>query len=109
MLVFDYMLCDGMCVCVCVCCLFLCAGERRIRVHTLSLPVTDQLSHLYARANVLAITGTLANLGMLRGGKEGGREGGKDGGGWKGITCMLLVSVKISASGSEFVVVNLYC
>ena len=38
-------------------------GERRIRVHTLCLPVTTQLTHIYARLNVLAITGTLANMG----------------------------------------------
>jgi len=32
-------------------------------VHTLSLPVSEDLSRIYARANVLAITGTLANMG----------------------------------------------
>ena len=38
-------------------------GERRIRVHTLCLPVTTQLSQVYSRLNVLAIAGTLANMG----------------------------------------------
>ena len=62
-------------------------GERRIRVHTLSLPVSDQLPHLYARANVLAITGTLANMGTCVGvclcvcvGAGGGGGGGGDNG-----------------------------
>ena len=45
-----------------LCCIYL--GERRIRVHTLCLPVATQLSHIYARLNILAITGTLANMGM---------------------------------------------
>ena len=43
--------------------LFSRAGERRIRVHSLSLPVSSDLSHIYARSNVLAITVTLANMG----------------------------------------------
>ena len=47
-------------VCLCVCF----SGERRIRVHTLCVPVATQLAHIYARLNVLAITTTLANMGM---------------------------------------------
>jgi len=41
-------------------------GERRIRVHTLALPVSSQLSHLYARLNVQAIAGVLANMAVDR-------------------------------------------
>lgn len=40
-------------------------GERRIRVHTLALPVTDKLSDLYSACNVTAITGLLAKMGQL--------------------------------------------
>ena len=43
--------------CVCV------AGERRIRVHTICLPVSSQPSVLYSKLNVAAITGVLANMG----------------------------------------------
>ena len=39
------------------------AGERRIRVHSLSVPVSNQLSDIYSKLNVLAITGVLANMG----------------------------------------------
>ena len=39
------------------------AGERRIRVHTLALPVSNQLSQIYARLNIQAIAGVLANMG----------------------------------------------
>lgn len=39
-------------------------GERRIRVHTLCLPVVSQLSDVYLGADVQAITGLLANMGM---------------------------------------------
>ena len=39
------------------------AGERRIRVHTLSVPVSSQLSDIYSKLNILAITGVLANMG----------------------------------------------
>ena len=38
-------------------------GERRIRVHTLCLPVSSQLSVLYSKLNVQAIAGVLANMG----------------------------------------------
>ncbi len=41
----------------------MCAGERRIRVHTLCLPVATQLPQVYAGLNVKAIAGTLANMG----------------------------------------------
>lgn len=40
-----------------------CFGERRIRVITLCLPVTDSLSELYASANQVAIAAYLANKG----------------------------------------------
>lgn len=48
--------------------LFLCpssigAGKRRIRVHTLCLPVVNQLSDVYAGADVQAVTCLLANMG----------------------------------------------
>lgn len=39
------------------------AGKRRIRVHTLCLPVVSQLSDVYAGADVQAITCLLANMG----------------------------------------------
>lgn len=38
-------------------------GERRIRVHTLCLPVTNQLSEVHAGADQLAIVGLLAKMG----------------------------------------------
>ena len=38
-------------------------GERRIRVHTLCLPVSDQLPQLYAGINLLATTAVLAKMG----------------------------------------------
>lgn len=38
-------------------------GKRRIRVHTLCLPVVNQLSDVYAGADVQAITCLLANMG----------------------------------------------
>ena len=42
----------------------LCAGKRRIRVHTLCLPVVSQLSDVFAGADVQAITCLLANMGQ---------------------------------------------
>ena len=42
-----------------------CAGERRIRVHTLCLPVSSQPSVLYSKLNVRAIVGVLANMGKI--------------------------------------------
>lgn len=39
------------------------AGERRIRVHTMCLPVVTTLSEVYLGADVQAITGLLANMG----------------------------------------------
>ncbi|XP_031730054.1 protein transport protein Sec24A-like isoform X3 [Anarrhichthys ocellatus] len=39
-------------------------GERRIRVHTLCLPVVNSLSDIFAGADVQAITGLLACMGM---------------------------------------------
>ena len=44
-------------------CFPLCPGERRIRVHTLCLPVVSQLNDVYLGADVQAITGLLANMG----------------------------------------------
>lgn len=42
-------------------------GERRIRVHTLCLPVTNQLSEIYAGADQQAIIGLLAKMGKYTG------------------------------------------
>lgn len=42
---------------------FVPVGKRRIRVHTLCLPVVSQLSDVYAGADVQAITCLLANMG----------------------------------------------
>ena len=44
-------------------CIF--AGERRIRVHTLALPITNKLADLYATADVQAIATLLAKMGKL--------------------------------------------
>lgn len=41
-------------------------GERRIRVHTMCLPVTNQLSEIYAGADQQAIIGLLAKMGADR-------------------------------------------
>lgn len=41
-------------------------GERRIRVHTLCLPVTNQLSEIYAGADQQAIIGLLAKMAVDR-------------------------------------------
>uniref|UniRef100_A0A672FWH7 Protein transport protein Sec24B-like n=1 Tax=Salarias fasciatus TaxID=181472 RepID=A0A672FWH7_SALFA len=41
-------------------------GERRIRVHTMCLPVVNQLSDVYAGADVQAITCLLANMAIDR-------------------------------------------
>ncbi|KAK5615288.1 Protein transport protein Sec24B [Crenichthys baileyi] len=41
-------------------------GKRRIRVHTLCLPVVSQLSDVYAGADVQAITCLLANMAIDR-------------------------------------------
>lgn len=38
-------------------------GERRIRVHTIALPVTSKLSDIYAYADQEAIVNTLSKLG----------------------------------------------
>lgn len=43
--------------------LYVLLGKRRIRVHTLCLPVVSQLSDVYAGADVQAITCLLANMG----------------------------------------------
>lgn len=40
-------------------------GERRIRVHTLCLPVANSLSDIFAGADVQAVTGLLASMGMF--------------------------------------------
>lgn len=39
-------------------------GERRIRVHTLCLPVVNSLSDIFAGADMQAMTGLLACMGM---------------------------------------------
>ena len=39
------------------------AADRRIRVHTLCIPVTSSLQELMASADHLAITGLLAKMG----------------------------------------------
>ena len=39
------------------------AAERRIRVHTLCLPVTSQLSDVQNSANQMVIVGLLAKMG----------------------------------------------
>jgi len=39
-------------------------GERRIRVHTLCLPVTNSLADVYGGADQLAIAGLLAKMGV---------------------------------------------
>lgn len=41
-------------------------GERRIRVHTMCLPVTNQLSEIYAGADQQAIVGLLAKMAADR-------------------------------------------
>ncbi|KAM9835223.1 protein transport protein Sec24B [Syngnathus typhle] len=41
-------------------------GKRRIRVHTLCLPVVNQLSDVYAAADIQAITCLLANMAIDR-------------------------------------------
>ena len=41
------------------------AGERRIRVHTLALPITNKLADLYATADVQAISTLLTKMGKL--------------------------------------------
>lgn len=41
-------------------------GERRIRVHTLCLPVVSSLADVYAGADVQAISGLLANMAVDR-------------------------------------------
>ncbi|KAM8973505.1 protein transport protein Sec24A isoform 2-T2 [Pelodytes ibericus] len=41
-------------------------GERRIRVHTMCLPVAASLSDIYAGADVQAVTGLLANMAVDR-------------------------------------------
>lgn len=38
-------------------------GERRIRVHTLCLPVSDNLSQIYSSVNVQATAAVLAKMG----------------------------------------------
>uniref|UniRef100_A0A8C5H3Y8 Protein transport protein Sec24B-like n=1 Tax=Gouania willdenowi TaxID=441366 RepID=A0A8C5H3Y8_GOUWI len=43
-----------------------CKGKRRIRVHTLCLPVVNQLTDVYAGADVQAITCLLANMAIDR-------------------------------------------
>ena len=40
-------------------------GERRIRVHTLALPITNKLADLYATADVQAIATLLTKMGKM--------------------------------------------
>lgn len=47
-----------------LCYLFL--GERRIRVHTLCLPVSDQPAQIYAGLNIAPIAGVLVKMGADR-------------------------------------------
>ncbi|CAH3193392.1 unnamed protein product, partial [Porites evermanni] len=42
------------------------AGERRIRVHTLALPITNKLADIYATADVQAIATLLAKMAVDR-------------------------------------------
>lgn len=44
-------------------------GERRIRVHTLCLPVVSSLADVYAGADVQAVVCLLANMGEYRSGR----------------------------------------
>lgn len=44
-------------------------GERRIRVHTLCLPVVSSLADVYAGADVQAVVCLLANMGECRPGR----------------------------------------
>lgn len=39
-------------------------GERRIRVHTLGLPITNKLADLYATADVQAVATLLTKMGQ---------------------------------------------
>ena len=52
--------------CVCMCAFNLCCfnllGERRIRVHTLALPVGVQPAHIYAGLNIQVMALVLANM-----------------------------------------------
>lgn len=41
-------------------------GERRIRVHTLCLPVVNSLADVYAGADVQAVVCLLANMGEFQ-------------------------------------------
>ncbi len=38
-------------------------GERRIRVHTIALPVTNSLTEIHAGADAIAVIGLLAKMG----------------------------------------------
>ena len=40
-------------------------GERRIRVHTLALPITSKLQDVYANADPQAIATLLSKMGLL--------------------------------------------
>ena len=40
------------------------SGERRIRVHTLGLPITNKLADLYATADVQAVATLLTKMGQ---------------------------------------------
>lgn len=40
-------------------------GERRIRVHTMAIPITTKLSEVYANADPQAIATLLAKMGSF--------------------------------------------
>lgn len=44
---------------------FLVIAERRIRVHTLCIPVTDNLNDVFHNADQQAIIGLIAKMGNL--------------------------------------------
>ena len=41
-------------------------GERRIRVHTLCIPVTNQITEVFASADQQAVAALLAKMGELK-------------------------------------------
>ncbi len=41
------------------------SGDRRIRVHTLCLPVISNLSEIHSRVDVQAVVSLISKLGML--------------------------------------------
>jgi len=45
--------------------MFVFTAERRIRVHTLCLPVTSTLAEVFLNANQYAIVGLLSKMGTI--------------------------------------------